>query len=126
MGKKGSEMFKFHRFWRQQSHQVLKSDNSHELNIIFWQGSRSSTGSLGDVVGGGGGGDYSASGRMLAPPMPPIAPQPKLRRINSSTLSLTKHKRKMLTVSHKPHLNRDKYESNLNVPDISKYRLRAP
>jgi len=34
----------------------------------------------------------------MAPPMPPIAPQPKLRRINSSTLSLNKHKRKMLTL----------------------------
>lgn len=82
-------MYKFHRYWRH-SAQVLRSDDD---NIMFWQGSRSSTGS--SVVGDG---DYSPS-RVLAPPMPPIAPQPKLRRINSSTLSLNKHKRKMLTVN---------------------------
>ena len=80
---------KFHRYWRH-SAQVLQSDDTN--NIMFWQGSRSSTGS---IVGADG--DYSPS-RVLAPPMPPIAPQPKLRRINSSTLSLNKHKRKMLTV----------------------------
>jgi hypothetical protein len=36
---------------------------------------------------------------ILAPPMPPIAPAARLRRANSSTLSLTKNKRKMLTVN---------------------------
>ena len=37
---------------------------------------------------------------VLAPPMPPIAPAARLRRANSSTLSLTKNKRKMLTVCY--------------------------
>ena len=40
----------------------------------------------------------STSSSNLAPPMPPIAPAARLRRANSSTLSLTKNKRKMLTV----------------------------
>ena len=35
----------------------------------------------------------------LPPPMPPIAPTPKLRRVNSSTMSLGRTKKKMLTVS---------------------------
>ena len=40
----------------------------------------------------------NGSHAVLAPPMPPIAPAARLRRANSSTLSLTKNKRKMLTV----------------------------
>ena len=40
----------------------------------------------------------TTSTTSLAPPMPPIAPAARLRRANSSTLSLTKNKRKMLTV----------------------------
>ena len=40
----------------------------------------------------------TSSSNSLAPPMPPIAPAARLRRANSSTLSLTKNKRKMLTV----------------------------
>ena len=43
---------------------------------------------------------------VLAPPMPPIAPAARLRRANSSTLSLTKNKRKMLTVCNTSCLNR--------------------
>ena len=37
----------------------------------------------------------------LAPPLPPMAPTPKLRRVGSSTLSLNRTKKKLLTV--RPH-----------------------
>ena len=48
---------------------------------------------------GSSNGSGASSYTPLAPPMPPIAPAARLRRANSSTLSLTKNKRKMLTVN---------------------------
>jgi len=43
------------------------------------------------------GGEFSYRS-CLAPPLPPMAPTPKLRRVGSSTLSLNRTRKKLLTV----------------------------
>ena len=80
------------------SSQIFKSLSSNNLfhssdNVINYQNS-DPTGYRNGSSSGSGVNNHP----ILAPPMPPIAPAARLRRANSSTLSLTKNKRKMLTV----------------------------
>ena len=81
------------------SAQIFKSRSSNTLfnscdNVINCQNS-DPTGYRNGSSSGSGANTHT----ILAPPMPPIAPAARLRRANSSTLSLTKNKRKMLTVN---------------------------
>ena len=89
---------------------ISTNESSEKLSKIFWsklfsfRSSKSLSNSCENVSDSqnsdptGYRNGPTSSANSLAPPMPPIAPAARLRRANSSTLSLTKNKRKMLTV----------------------------
>ena len=83
---------------RQYSRAQSSNPYSNSCDDVFHCQNSDSTGYRNGAASSSGANPHTT----LAPPMPPIAPASRLRRANSSTLSLTKNKRKMLTVSNNP------------------------